>query len=210
MSAAGDKLILLSKNGEIIVLNASPTAYDAGGRDWVNVVPSPVPDDWYSTPVLSDGRIFCRSGHGLLVCLQVGAGEAPDGDGDNIADSWETLHFTQTNSCLPDADSDGDGADNYSEYVAGTNPTNSDSCLKANISVAGNGVVISWPGLIASGTGYDDTYRYYTLQHIQDLLTGTWSDVPGAIGLYGDGTTTVQSNSVPDDLSFYRIRVELE
>jgi outer membrane protein assembly factor BamB len=208
--AADNKLILLSANGDLLVINASPAAYDAGGRAWIPVVtPDPL-DEWLTLPVLSDGRIFCRSHNGVLVCLQVGAGEAPDNDTDNMADSWETLHFTQPSSCLPNADFDGDGADNYSEYVAGTHPKNSNSCLKAGIALSGGDLVVSWPTLTATGTGYDDNYRYYTLQRMQDLLTGTWEDVPGAIGLYGDGSTSVRSNTVPDSTSFYRIKVELE
>jgi hypothetical protein len=55
-----------------------------------------------------------------------------------------------------DVDADGDGAPNWQEYLAGTNPTNALSCLKfssASIYTNGvSGVAINW--LTAPGKGY--------------------------------------------------------
>lgn len=68
--AAGGKLIVLSEKGELRVVAATPAGFqplaDAqvlSGRCWV-------------TPVLVNGRLYCRSNLGTLVCLDVRPGSA--------------------------------------------------------------------------------------------------------------------------------------
>lgn len=61
---AGERLILLSGQGEVIVLHANPEKWDVeqkvkvldGGQYWTN-------------PVLVDGYLYCRNSLGDLVCL---------------------------------------------------------------------------------------------------------------------------------------------
>ncbi len=43
-------------------------------------------------------------------------------DVDQLPDEWENHHFGSI-SQLPNADADNDGQDNYTEYLAGTDPT---------------------------------------------------------------------------------------
>jgi outer membrane protein assembly factor BamB len=65
LMAADDKLIVLTEKGELIIAEATPTAFKPisraqvlGGRCW-------------TTPVLSNGKIYCRNSKGDLVCLDV-------------------------------------------------------------------------------------------------------------------------------------------
>lgn len=65
LMAADGKLIVLSEKGELVVADASPEAFKPlaraqvlGGKCW-------------STPVLSNGRIYCRNAKGDLVCVDV-------------------------------------------------------------------------------------------------------------------------------------------
>jgi outer membrane protein assembly factor BamB len=65
LSAADGKLILISEKGELLVAPALATAFQPiaraqvlGGKCWI-------------TPVLSNGRIYCRNAQGSLVCLDV-------------------------------------------------------------------------------------------------------------------------------------------
>jgi outer membrane protein assembly factor BamB len=62
---ADGKIIGLSEKGELIVANASPDGFKPiaraqvlGGKCW-------------TTPVLANGRIYCRNAAGDLVCLDV-------------------------------------------------------------------------------------------------------------------------------------------
>jgi outer membrane protein assembly factor BamB len=63
--AAGQRLIILSEDGELVIARARPSAFDElarfrlfDGRCW-------------TMPVLANGRIFCRSANGDVVCVNV-------------------------------------------------------------------------------------------------------------------------------------------
>jgi len=65
LMAADGKLIVLTEKGELMVVEATPEKFKAlsraqvlGGKCW-------------TTPVLANGRIFCRNAKGDLVCLDV-------------------------------------------------------------------------------------------------------------------------------------------
>ncbi|MHC5005344.1 MAG: outer membrane protein assembly factor BamB family protein, partial [Planctomycetota bacterium] len=83
LTAAGDRLIIVTSRGELVVAEASPEAFRElsrtkvldGGTCW-------------ATPVLHDGRIYCRNSEGEVVCRDhrphapaVAAGETGDGAG---------------------------------------------------------------------------------------------------------------------------------
>jgi outer membrane protein assembly factor BamB len=63
--AADGKLIVLGETGELMIAEATPTAFKTvarahvlGGRCW-------------TAPVLANGRILCRNARGNLICLDV-------------------------------------------------------------------------------------------------------------------------------------------
>jgi outer membrane protein assembly factor BamB len=65
LMAAGDKLIVQGERGELLVVPATPDAFNPlaraqvlGGKCW-------------TTPVLANGRIYCRNSRGELVCVDV-------------------------------------------------------------------------------------------------------------------------------------------
>ncbi len=72
-----------------------------------------------------------------------------DPDGDGIPDAWETQYFGGPTNCVASADSDGDGAANLGEYLAGTDPTDPASVLFVSaVSTSGadaGRVVLEWP-----------------------------------------------------------------
>ena len=76
---------------------------------------------------------------GVQVCAETDVGEwtcsavaevrvlrAADEDGDSLPDGWETYYFGDTNVVTGTDDPDGDGQDNLTEFVAGTDPTDPD------------------------------------------------------------------------------------
>jgi len=57
----------------------------------------------------------------------------PDADGDGLPDDWETAHGLRATDPTDAAlDSDGDGATNLEEYLAGTDPNDPSSILRIN------------------------------------------------------------------------------
>jgi hypothetical protein len=61
--------------------------------------------------------------------------------------SWQLLYFgSGTNAAAaPDADPDNDGMSNWAEFLAGTNPTNSDSALRiTTVAQEGNDLRVAW------------------------------------------------------------------
>jgi hypothetical protein len=76
-----------------------------------------------------------------------------DANFDGLPDDWEALYFGPDPSKWPpaSADSDGDGATNLQEFLAGTDPTNAKSVLQTSISTSPQGWRLEWntqPGLI--------------------------------------------------------------
>ena len=57
-------------------------------------------------------------------------GRSYDSDGDGLPDWWEKLYFNDPRAAVTTADSDGDGQSDYAEYMAGSNPLDSQSVFK--------------------------------------------------------------------------------
>jgi hypothetical protein len=131
--------------------------------------------------------------------------EAPfvDTDGDGLPDWWEALYCGGATNATPGADLDGDLADNWSEYIAGTDPTNRMSCLKldspAPSSLPGvTGIVVRW---------FSATGKYYRLNRSTNLLSGFAdfkTNIP-AIPVMNTETDTTATGQGP---YFYRVIVD--
>lgn len=98
-----------------------------------------------------------------------------DRDGDCIADSWEAFFF-QSLEFGSDEDLDGDGYNNLSEFLAGTDPFFPDqiNLTRENLGLSlaftgGNKLTVDWPR---------DPSRNYVLQWSTNLQTFT--DIPAA------------------------------
>ena len=108
---------------------------------------------------LQDGRVSPLSEAVAIVTW--GADENADG----IPDDWQRENWGKV---WPSAstDSDGDGASNLAEFLAGTDPTNANSVLRVDISPREQGVYLEW--FTAPG-------NYYQVQLTSDFVN--WSDV---------------------------------
>jgi hypothetical protein len=119
------------------------------------------------------------------------------------SDEWKTAFFGSITNALAadDADPDGDGAPNWQEYLAGTNPTNSRSVLQfsgATLNAAGlNGIGINW--LTAPG-------KVYVLESSPAVQGAAWSAVHTNTG-DGNACEWFISN-YSGSPRFYKIRVQ--
>ena len=77
--------------------------------------------------------------------------ESPDANANGLPDTWEQQYFPGQ-PVNPEADSDGDGASNLLEYLAGTNPTNPSSRFQTTGAISGTSY--SLPIQTSSGRTY--------------------------------------------------------
>jgi hypothetical protein len=88
-----------------------------------------------------------------------------DNNYDGLPDDWEARYFGPDPSNWPSAsaDSDGDGATNLQEFLAGTDPTDPNSVLRVRITPTAQGPRLDWntePGIIyqVQSRGADQTW----------------------------------------------------
>lgn len=118
-------------------------------------------------------------------------GMDPDDDNDGMPDEFETLYGLDPFTDDAAGHADGDMQCNLEEYIAGTDPTNPDSCFRI-VSISDDGTVIFWTHC---------TGRLYSVQTTTNLPTAGFSDA--AVDLAGDSFTNAP-NKGP---LFYRVNV---
>ena len=131
--------------------------------------------------------------HVRTISIAAGA----DSDGDALPDAWELQNWGSL-APLPNEDSDGDGASNFAEYLAGTDPRNASDCLRITAitrdNPPGTYTTLTWPGKMT---------RFYAAQWRNTLdPSDSWAEFytatyPGQSWLGCDVTTNQQ---------FFRIR----
>ncbi|MDB4541689.1 hypothetical protein N9192_02215, partial [Akkermansiaceae bacterium] len=175
----------LDNGGERVALESPQDSSDPMNPDdlsWV-VVDELYYFDQSPWPVSADGMGYPLVRTGLTMW---DAARGEDIDGDQMNDTWELMHFgslTQSQT-----DSDGDGLDNVTEFLANTDPTDP----KSNIDLRISGQTLSWtPG----------ANRNYVVLWTEDLEAPF---APIGVGINGEFTDTLHGTVGPN---FYRLRV---
>lgn len=125
-----------------------------------------------------------------------------DYDNDGMADGWEFDHGLNISSNDAAADNDGDGASNYAEYLADTNPTNTLSRFHIE-------------SIMKNATGFAVSFassasRRYTLYHRPNLDSGGWMNIPTQTDILGSGGVDTLTDPSPTGTQrFYRVGVSL-
>lgn len=160
-------------------------------------------------------ELSASSAANLLPKISEGATASEDSDGDNdfLPDTWEIRWFGNLNTTAGSMDTDGDGASDWQEYVAGTIPTNRTDILKVSTRiVTETGEVEVIPALRpASGVGYQNARRHFQLEEAANA-GGAWSVVNG----FQDEIVTSEIPHVlrvmplQGTAKFYRVRTWLQ
>lgn len=136
------------------------------------------------------------------------ASRSPDTDGDGLSDPLEQTEL-HTDPALPDTD--GDTADDFQEYISGSNPTNSSSqfIIRTNRSspTNANPLKLTWFGV--SG-------RVYTVYSRSNLSTNSWSEhhdlttddgIPvGALAGSNEWISVIDTNRLDTPSRFYMMK----
>jgi hypothetical protein len=122
--------------------------------------------------------------------------------GDGIPDSWRLLWFGTVSNALSaaDADPDGDGASNWEEYVAGTNPLDAASVFEflPGSSLAPSNFTLQWSSVVN---------KSYTIQSSPSISPGNWTTLAGKI--LGNGQTMQWTDTnAKGQAQFYRALVQ--
>jgi hypothetical protein len=121
---------------------------------------------------------------------------------DGIPDSWRLLWFGTVSNAISaaDADPDGDGASNWQEYVAGTDPLDSTSIFQIlpGSSVAQSSFTLQWSSVVN---------KNYTVQSSPSLSPGNWTTLAGSIPGNGQPVQWQDTNAT-GQAQFYRVLVQ--
>lgn len=141
---------------------------------------------------LQDGRLSPLSDPGAGRTWgsdgDIGTGSEPDG----LPDDWQLAHWPAGVFPPRQDDSDGDGASNLAEFLAGTDPTDASDVLRLRLDAGTYGWMVNWntkAGLI------------YQLQKSTDFKS--WSEVGG--NRFAVGSQDTQNVDEGNGLGYFRV-----
>lgn len=130
-----------------------------------------------------------------------------DGDGDGLPDAWELLHFGNNGQNASSVNANGQTT--LQNYIAGTNPNDTNSLFRIGVTLNGNSTLVSFQALRAEGSGYEGRSRYYSLEQTANPASG-WQGVLNYTNLLGNNQTISYQAPGTNSPAFYRGRVRLQ
>jgi subtilisin family serine protease len=124
-----------------------------------------------------------------------------DSDHNGLPDWWELQYFTHLTGTDPNADPDGDGANNLAEFLAGTTPTSFASALRLTAlrGPGANQVTLQWPSVAG---------RYYRLLRATNLSGGFNPILQTNLSAAPPVNTATDTPPVSAVSTFYRLQLE--
>jgi hypothetical protein len=128
------------------------------------------------------------------------SGTDVDSDADGMSDYWESTYFFSTTGAVATADSDGDGADNLTEFISGHNPKDAASVFKVvafyGTSSANNHYALIWNPVAG---------RVCNVSWVDDLADSAFTNISG--DLYYPVNSFTDTVERAGDEQFYRIEI---
>jgi alpha-L-rhamnosidase len=118
----------------------------------------------------------------------------------NWASSWFGTNAANPAVAGPNADPDGDGATNWNEFIAGTNPLDTSDYFRVN------GIDYSQSGPLVAVTLNGKAQRHYTLQHTVSLAAPDWISIETQTAT-SDNQTIILTDSPQNQQAFLRVAV---
>jgi polygalacturonase len=125
-----------------------------------------------------------------------------DTDGDGLPDDWELQYFGSTTGASANLDSDGDGATNYEEFVAGTSPLDPADRLRP--------IDSSYDGTTVTITFRSVPLKRYQPEYTDDLSTGSWTSLGNIRAADSDTLIITDTPGSAVSKRFYRLRVLID
>ena len=121
--------------------------------------------------------------------------------GDGIPDTWRLLYFGTVSNLLSAAnlDADGDGASNWQEYVAGTNPMDPTSVLQLMPIAPSPNFTVQWPTVPG---------KTYQVQSSTSLFSTNWTTTASNLAGTGQIMQLSDTNTPAPPARFYRAQVQ--
>jgi hypothetical protein len=147
----------------------------------------------------TDGIAAIGGGYLFLGRYDFASPFSGDSDGDGIPDAWEIAHGL--NPLLNDAgaDPDMDGASNFAEYLADTDPQSAADSPRIIATTAANGQLrLFFP----CGAGHS-----YFIDCCTNLASGVWNSATNAVSI--GGMQLFEAGNVSAGQAFYRVHLAL-
>lgn len=161
----------------------------------------------------ASGELY-RTSHRLSepgVALRLDFGVSIDTEADGVPDGWEQSFLGGLSADLK-ADTDGDGASDRDEYLAGTHPRLSEDVFRLAVQSPEPGKIrVSFRALSPLGPGYEGRRRYYAVESRTNLVEGSWQPIVNLSRIPG-ANQWVELEQPADEAQppFFRARVWLE
>jgi len=121
--------------------------------------------------------------------------------GDGIPDTWRLIYFGTISNLLSAAnlDPDGDGASNWQEYLAGTNPMDPASVLQLTPMTSSSSFTLQWPSVPG---------KTYMVQSSASLFSTGWATTASNLPGTGQMMQLSDTNTPAPAARFYRVQVQ--